>query len=282
MFDAILPLLTDPTAWAALVTLVVMEVVLGIDNLIFISILSNKLPPEHRQRTRRIGIGLALVMRLALLMTIGWIVGLTEPVFDLGITGPPGAHGEPTFDTAFSWRDLILLAGGLFLVWKATKEIHHAVDPTPTPALLEKDKADVVINNVGAAIFQIIMLDLVFSIDSILTAVGMTDHIPIMVVAVIIAVTVMLLAADPLADFIDKNPTVVMLALGFLLMIGAVLIADGFGVHVPKGYIYAAMAFSALVEGLNMWSRNAQLRKARQAEAQQRALNDRETAEPGV
>lgn len=282
MFDAILPLLADPAAWAALVTLVAMEVVLGIDNLVFISILSNKLPPEHRQRTRRIGIGLALIMRLALLMTIGWIVGLTAPVFDLGLVGPPGAHGEPTFETAFSWRDLILIAGGLFLVWKATKEIHHTVDPTPSADLLEKDRKDVVINNVGAAIVQIILLDLVFSIDSILTAVGMTDHIPIMVVAVIIAVSVMLLAADPLANFIEKNPTVVMLALGFLLMIGAVLIADGFGVHVPKGYIYAAMAFSALVEGLNMWSRNAQLRKAAAEEARQRALNDRETAEPGV
>jgi predicted tellurium resistance membrane protein TerC len=282
MFDSILPLLADPAAWAALITLVAMEVVLGIDNLVFISILSNKLPPEHRQRTRRIGIGLALIMRLALLMTIGWIVGLTAPVFDLGLVGPPGAHGEPTFETAFSWRDLILIAGGLFLVWKATKEIHHTVDPTPSADLLEKDRKDVVINNVGAAIVQIILLDLVFSIDSILTAVGMTDHIPIMVVAVIIAVSVMLLAADPLANFIEKNPTVVMLALGFLLMIGAVLIADGFGVHVPKGYIYAAMAFSALVEGLNMWSRNAQLRKAAAEEARQRALNDRETAEPGV
>ncbi|WP_433951867.1 TerC family protein [Brevundimonas diminuta] len=276
MLESITPLLTDPAAWAALVTLVVMEVVLGIDNLIFISILSNKLPPEHRQRTRRIGIGLALVMRLGLLAAIGWIVGLTQPVFDLGF------HGE-TFDTAFSWRDLILIAGGLFLVWKATKEIHHAVDTTPSnDHLLEKDKKDVVINNVGSAIFQIILLDLVFSVNSILTAVGMTDHVPIMMIAVVIAVLTMLLAADPLANFIDKNPTVVMLALGFLLMIGAVLIADGFGVHVPKGYIYAAMAFSALVEGLNMWSRNAQIRKNQAEEAAQAALNKAETAEPGV
>jgi len=269
-------LLTDPAVWAALITLVVMEVVLGIDNLVFISILSNKLPPEQRQRTRRIGIGLALIMRLGLLMTIGWIVGLTAPVFDLGISGPVNSHGEPSFDMAFSWRDLILIAGGLFLVWKATKEIHHTVDPTPTHDIL--DKRDVVINNMGAAIFQIILLDLVFSIDSILTAVGMTDHVPIMVVAVITAVTVMLLAADPLANFIEENPTVVMLALGFLLMIGTVLIADGFGVHVPKGYIYAAMAFSALVEGLNMMGRASAAKKA----AAMAALNDRETAEPGV
>ena len=255
MLESITPLLTDPAAWAALVTLVVMEVVLGIDNLIFISILSNKLPPEHRQRTRRIGIGLALIMRLGLLATIGWIVGLTQPVFDLGI------HGE-TFDTAFSWRDLILIAGGLFLVWKATKEIHHAVDTTPSnDHLLEKDKKDVVINNVGSAIFQIILLDLVFSIDSILTDAGMTEHLPIMVIAVLVAVTVMLLAADPLANFINNNPTVVMLALGFLLMIGTVLIAEGFGAHVPKGYIYTAMAFSAGVEGLNMLSRRRDAKK---------------------
>ncbi|WP_409019827.1 TerC family protein [Brevundimonas vesicularis] len=276
MLESITPLLTDPAAWAALVTLVVMEVVLGIDNLIFISILSNKLPEQHRQRTRRIGIALALIMRLGLLATIGWIVGLTQPVFDLGFQGE-------SFDTAFSWRDLILIAGGLFLVWKATKEIHHAVDVTPAnDSLLEKDKKDVVINNVGSAIVQIIMLDLVFSIDSILTAVGMTEHVPIMMVAVIIAVLCMLLAADPLANFIDKNPTVVMLALGFLLMIGAVLIADGFGVHVPKGYIYAAMAFSALVEGLNMWSRNAKIRKEAAEEAARAELNKSQTAEPGV
>jgi predicted tellurium resistance membrane protein TerC len=167
-------------------------------------------------------------------------------------------------------------------VWKATKEIHHTVDVTPTNDMLEKDKKDVVINNVGSAIFQIILLDLVFSVDSILTAVGMTDHVPIMMVAVIIAVGVMLVAADPLGEFIDKNPTVVMLALGFLLMIGMVLIADGFGVHVPKAYIYAAMAFSALVEGLNMWARAAQIKKNQAEEAAQAALNKAETAEPGV
>ena len=262
-------LLSDPAAWAALVTLVVMEVVLGIDNLIFISILSNKLPPEHRSRVRRIGISLALVMRLALLSMIAWIVSLTAPVFTI-------------MDNAFSWKDMILIAGGLFLLWKATKEIHHSVDPSKSDDMLEKDKAEVVISNVGSAIFQIILLDLVFSIDSILTAVGMTDHLPIMVVAVLVAVTVMLLAADPLANFINENPTVVMLALGFLLMIGMVLIAEGFGAHVPKGYIYTAMAFSAAVEGLNMFSRKAQARKAAAAEARLASLNKAETAEPGV
>jgi predicted tellurium resistance membrane protein TerC len=254
------PLLSDPAAWAALITLIIMEVVLGIDNLIFISILTNKLPEHQRKQARRIGIGLALGMRLVLLSTIAIIVTLIYPVFDLGIVGSPDEHGNPTFETAFSWRDIILIVGGLFLVWKATKEIHHTVDPTPTDDVLDKKK--VVVTNFGATIFQIILLDLVFSIDSILTAVGMTDHVPIMFVAVIVAVTVMLLAADPVANFIHKNPTVVMLALGFLLMIGMVLIAEGFGVHVPKGYIYAAMAFSALVEGLNMLSRNSAKKKA--------------------
>jgi len=244
--DGILQVFADPAAWAALITLVVMEVVLGIDNLIFISILSNKLPEANRQRVRRIGISLALIMRLILLSTIAWIVSLTQAAFTL-------------FGNEFSWKDLILIAGGLFLVWKATKEIHHTMDPAPSSDIMDKD---VVINSVGAAIVQIIILDLVFSIDSILTAVGMTEHLPIMVVAVLVAVAVMLLAADPLANFINKNPTVVMLALGFLLMIGMVLIADGFGIHVPKGYIYAAMAFSAFVEFLNLVSRKRKVRKA--------------------
>ena len=228
----------DPTAWVALLTLVVLEIVLGIDNLIFISILTNKLPPEQQVPARRLGIGAALVMRLVLLATISFIVQLTEPLFT-------------AFGHGFSWRDLILIAGGLFLVWKATKEIHHTVDPA--------DHKDSMVGtlqlSLGGAIFQILLLDLVFSVDSIITAVGMTDEIAIMYIAVIAAVTVMLLAATPLANFIAKNPTIVMLALGFLLMIGMTLIADGMGYHVPKGYIYAAMGFSALVEGLNMLAR---------------------------
>jgi predicted tellurium resistance membrane protein TerC len=243
--DYIVTLAADPAAWAALATLVVMEVVLGIDNLIFISILTNKLPAHQQSTARRIGIGLALILRLGLLGTIAIIVQLTEPLFT-------------AFGHGFSWRDLILIAGGLFLVWKATKEIHHHVDPNPGPDLFEGEKVQM---SFASAIVQILLLDLVFSIDSIITAVGMTDHVPIMVVAVVAAVTVMLLAANPLARFIQANPTVVMLALGFLLMIGMVLIAEGFGAHVPKGYIYAAMAFSALVEALNMLSRRA--KKAR-------------------
>ena len=257
--DGITALLADPAAWAALVTLVVMEVVLGIDNLIFISILSNKLPDGQRQKARRLGISLALIMRLGLLSGIAWIVGLTTPAFDLGLTGPVGPDGHAAFETAFSWRDLILIAGGLFLVWKATKEIHHSLDPVPSHDVYDK-KAPVA-TNFASAIVQILLLDIVFSIDSILTAVGMTEHLPIMITAVIIAVVMMMLAADPLANFINNNPTIVMLALGFLLMIGAVLIADGFGVHVPKGYIYAAMAFSGLVEGLNMMARKAKAKK---------------------
>ncbi len=259
--EAILPLLYDPAAWAAFLTLVVLEIVLGIDNLVFISILTNKLPEEQRPFARRLGIGLALVMRLGLLGAIAWIIGLTATVIDLGLAGSPGPHGEPTFETAFSWRDIILITGGLFLVWKATTEIHHSIDTEVSDTLLDKRRASLTFTS---AIVQIILLDMVFSIDSILTAVGMTEHVPIMVAAVVIAVTVMLIAAGPLADFVAKNPSVVMLALAFLLMIGTVLIADGFGVHVPKGYIYAAMAFSVFVEILNMMARNRRerLRKA--------------------
>ncbi|MGO4437045.1 TerC family protein [Rhizobium sp. RAF56] len=240
----ILALTQDPGAWVALITLVVMEVVLGIDNLIFISILTNKLPPEHRERARRVGISLALIMRLVLLGTIAFIVKLTTPVFEV-------------FGQGFSWKDIILIAGGIFLVWKATKEIHHNVDPAEHG---EDFIASSATTGFAAAIAQILMLDLVFSVDSIITAVGMTPHVPIMFVAVIAAVTVMLVAATPLANFIEKNPTIVMLALAFLLMIGMTLIADGMGVHVPKGYIYFAMAFSALVEALNMVVRNRRAR----------------------
>ncbi|SEG46446.1 TerC family protein [Bosea lathyri] len=240
--DYLLTLAADPAIWAALGALIAMEVVLGIDNLIFISILTNKLPEAQRSRGRKIGIGLALILRLGLLSTVAIIVQLTEPIVTL-------------FGKAFSWRDIILIAGGLFLVWKATAEIHHKVDVDHGPDVFDGGKAVAV--TFGGVIMQILLLDLVFSIDSIITAVGMTDHIPVMVIAVLVAVLTMLLAADPLAHFIEKNPTIVMLALGFLLMIGATLIGEGFGVHVPKGYIYAAMAFSAGIEALNMLSRRA-------------------------
>ena len=243
--DYIIALLSDPTAWVALATLTVMEVVLGIDNLIFISVLSNKLPEHLRSKARRIGIGAALVLRLGLLATIALIIKLTTPVFEI-------------LGQSFSWRDLILICGGLFLIWKATTEIHHSVDPDPGPDRLN---AAIAVTSMGAVIGQILLLDLIFSLDSIITAVGMTLHIPIMVVAVIIAVLTMLLAADPLARFVHNNPTVLMLALAFLLLIGTTLVADGFGAPIAKGYIYAAMAFSVLVESLNMLARRARQRR---------------------
>ncbi|CAN5762776.1 TerC family protein [soil metagenome] len=247
MLEEILVLTRDPNAWLALATLVVMEVVLGIDNLIFISILTNKLPEHQRSRARRIGIGLAVVLRLGLLSLVAYIVQLISPLFSL-------------FGHSFSWRDLILIAGGLFLIYKATTEIHeHVAVDEETEA--ETDAVAVIHATMVATIGQILLLDIVFSLDSIITAVGMTDDIPIMVVAVIVAVALMLLAADPLASFIANNPTIVMLALGFLMMIGITLIADGMGFHIPKGYIYAAMAFSALIEALNMLVRRAQRKR---------------------
>ena len=240
--EELITLFAQPHTWLALATLILMEVVLGIDNLIFISILTNKLPKEKQARTRQIGIVLALVMRLGLLATIAFIVSLTQPLFEI-------------MSHPFSWRDLIMLTGGLFLVWKATKEIRYMVDPDKVNKVESLNTQ--IIHSVSAVMAQIIVLDLVFSIDSIITAVGMTNHLPIMVVAVVVAVLVMLLAAEPLSKFIDNNPTVVMLALGFLLVIGTTLIAEGFGIHFPKQYIYAAMAFSVFIEALNILHKRA-------------------------
>jgi predicted tellurium resistance membrane protein TerC len=247
--DSLLILIADPAAWAALLTLVVMEIVLGIDNLIFISILSNKLPEAQRARTQRIGIMLALVLRLGLLGTVAWIAQLTAPAVTL-------------FGHAFSWRDLVLLGGGLFLVWKATREIHHHVAHTDEASGKASTTAQL---TVAAAIGQILLLDIVFSVDSIITAVGMTEHMPIMFVAVISAVIVMLFAAQPLSRFIDRNPTIVTLALSFLLVIGMTLIAEGFGSHVPKAYIYVAMTFSAFVEAMNLLVRRAKSKRVEEA-----------------
>ncbi|WP_455287971.1 TerC family protein [Cupriavidus necator] len=245
--ESTLALLQDPAAWAALATLVAMEIVLGIDNLIFISILTNKLPEAMREKARKVGISLALLMRLGLLATIAIIVKLTEPVFTI-------------LGQGLSWRDMILIAGGAFLVWKATREIHQHVSADEEDEDSGTAKA---VQSFASAIGQILILDLVFSIDSIITAVGMTEHVQIMFVAVIAAVMTMLFAATPLANFINRNPTIVMLALAFLIMIGMTLVAEGLGHHVPKGYIYTAMAFSAGVEGLNMLAR--QRRKHRRA-----------------
>jgi predicted tellurium resistance membrane protein TerC len=245
--DSLFTLAADPEAWIALLTLVVMEVVLGIDNLIFIAVLTNRLAEQQRETARRIGIGLAAVLRLIFLSFIAIIVRLTAPLFVV-------------FGHGFSWRDLILIAGGLFLLWKATGEIHHRVDPQ---AQAEDSAAGPEMIGLAAAVGQIVVLDCVFSIDSIVTAVGMTEHVPIMIIAMLIAVSAMFFAATPLANLIRANPAVVMLALGFLMMIGMTLIAEGFGVHVPKGYIYAAMAFSAFVESLNLLERKARSRKAK-------------------
>jgi predicted tellurium resistance membrane protein TerC len=236
--DYLQTLALDPGAWLALVTLVAMEIVLGVDNLVFVAILSERLPYPQSSRARRIGIGLSLVFRLLLVAGAGFIVKLTAPVFSV-------------FAHEFSWRDMILIAGGLFLLWKATTEIHHNVDPDEEPVNAKSKRV-----SFAVVVGQIVLLDIVFSVDSIITAVGMTDHVPIMIVSVIVAVLAMLVAADPLANFIQKNPTIVMLALSFLVLIGTTLVADGLGFHFPKGYVYTAMAFSAAVEGLNTMARN--------------------------
>jgi predicted tellurium resistance membrane protein TerC len=232
--DRLIGLASDPGAWAALAALAGLEIVLGIDNLVFVSILTNTLPEALRARARRLGLAAALLFRLAVLGLAVYVVGLTRPVLTM-------------MDHGFSWRDMILGGGGLFLVWKATREIHDAIDPRSGRAHAAA-KAPTFL----AAVSQVVLLDLVFSIDSIVTAVGMTDQVPIMTAAVVIAVGLMLIASGPLSAFIRDNPTFVMLALGFVLMIGMTLIAEAFGVHVPKGYIYAAMGFSVFVETLNV------------------------------
>jgi predicted tellurium resistance membrane protein TerC len=242
--DALTTLATDPAAWAALLTLIVMEVVLGIDNLIFISILTNKLPEAMRAKARAVGLGGALLMRIALLFTLSHLAGMKDVVLTL-------------FGHGFSWRDIILLAGGLFLVYKATTEINHSTEHKDEDGDKESQgKSPKPSMGFAAAIAQILMLDLVFSVDSILTAVGMTDHLPIMIISVLVAVFLMFVASGPISSFINRHPSIVMLALGFLLMIGMVLIAEGFGAHIEKGYIYAAMAFAGFIEALQMFSRS--------------------------
>jgi predicted tellurium resistance membrane protein TerC len=237
--NALTALATDPAAWAALLTLIVMEVVLGIDNLIFISILTNKLPEAMRPKARALGLGGALLMRIALLFTLSHLAGMKDVVITL-------------FGHGFSWRDIILLGGGLFLVYKATSEINHSTEHKDADGDKKPQGKSI---GFASAIAQILLLDLVFSIDSILTAVGMTDHLPIMIIAVLVAVFLMFVASGPISAFISRHPSIVMLALGFLLMIGMVLIAEGFGAHIEKGYIYAAMAFAGFIEALQMFAR---------------------------
>jgi predicted tellurium resistance membrane protein TerC len=243
--------LADPQIWASLLTLAALEIVLGIDNLIFLSILAGRLPPGRQARARQVGLALALGMRLALLAAISWIMQLTAPLF--------AVLGHDV-----SWRDLILIGGGLFLVYKGTQEIHARIEGEGE----QEATGSVRPPSFTGTILQIGLLDIVFSLDSVITAVGMANQLPIMMAAAVIAMAVMLLAAAPVSAFVNRHPTVKMLALSFLLLIGMVLIADGFGAHVPKGYIYAAIAFSALVELLNQLAVRRRKRVTRPGSAQ--------------
>lgn len=227
--------ISQPETWIAFITLIILELVLGVDNVIFISILAGKLPPEQRSQARMTGIALAVVTRILLLLSLSWIISLEEPFFTL-----------PLLNVGISGRDLILLAGGLFLLWKSTHEIHQKLEG------VEGHASAKVTATFWSVIIQIMLLDIVFSLDSVITAVGMVDHIEIMVFAVIAAAAVMIFAAGPISEFVDRHPTIKMLALSFLILVGVTLVAEGFDVHVPKGYIYFAMAFSIGVEMLNM------------------------------
>ena len=236
-------LLSDPAVWAAFATLTVMEIVLGIDNIVFISVLVSRLPKEQADNARRLGLGLALIFRIALLLVLSWIIGLDSDVFTL-------------FGIGFSWKDIILLAGGLFLIYKATHEMHAEIEEPHDESLAATAKAAF-----NAIIAQIIVIDMVFSIDSIVTAVGMAQHVEVMIAAVIVAVGLMFVASGPIAGFVARHPTTKMLALAFLLLIGVSLVADGLGFHIEKGYIYAAMAFSVLVEGVNIFAKQRKTKR---------------------
>jgi len=225
--------LSDPAAWSALAALLALEIVLGVDNVVFISILANKLPEQDQDRARRTGIAAAGIMRVLLLLAVGWIITLKEELFEV-------------FGQGFSGKDLILLAGGLFLIYKATKEIHHKLEG-------EDEHAEAKVAPTFAAVIgQVMLLDLVFSIDSVITAVGMTDYVPVMVIAILVAVVIMLVASGAIYRFVNRHPSVKMLALAFLMLIGMTLIAEGLGEKIPKGYVYAAMMFSVFVEVLNI------------------------------
>ena len=241
-----LELLADPNVWVAFATLTVMEIVLGIDNIVFISVLVSRLPREQAEFARKLGIGLALVFRIVLLLLISVIVQLQDPVFE-------------AFGHGFSWKDIILIAGGGFLIYKATHEMHAAIEEPHEVGLVEAAKT-----SLQAILVQIVLIDMVFSIDSIITAVGMVpaDQVVVMIAAVLVAVAVMFFASGPIAKFVADHPTTKMLALAFLLLIGVTLVADGLGFHIPKGYIYSAMAFSVLVEAVNIFAKNRKIRLA--------------------
>jgi predicted tellurium resistance membrane protein TerC len=236
--------LASPEAWIALGTLTALEIVLGIDNIIFISILVGRLPPNERAFARRMGLGLAMVARLALLFSIFWVMGLTEPWFVL-------------LNQSISGRDLVLIGGGLFLLFKATREIHASLEG------IEGAGTAVAATSLGIVLTQIAILDIVFSLDSVITAVGLAEHVSIMAIAIILAVAVMLMAAKSIGDFVDAHPTIKVLALSFLILVGVTLMLEGFDVHVPKGYVYFAMAFSVAVEMLNIRMRRLRAKPVR-------------------
>ena len=229
--------LLDPSAWMALATLTLLEIVLGIDNIIFISILVGKLPPEQRQRARVLGLAGAMITRVLLLLSLAWVMRLTHPLFSI-------------LDEAISGRDIILIVGGLFLLAKSTHEIHGSLEGDESSD--EASTGKVVHHGFVATLIQIAILDIIFSLDSVITAVGMASHVPVMILAIVIAVGVMMFAAKAIGDFVDNHPTIKMLALSFLILVGVALIAEGFELHIPKGYIYFAMAFSLGVEMLNI------------------------------
>jgi len=244
--------LTDPHVWASFVALSAMEIVLGIDNLVFLGVMVAKMPARQRLMARRIGLSLALIFRVVMLGGIAWIIHLTTPIFSL-------------WGYDFSWRDLVLIAGGLFLLVKGTREIHDDIEGEE-----ELSAGAAAANSMTSAIIQIAVIDLVFSIDSIITAVGMADHIEVMIAAVALAILVMYFASDPVSRFIERHPTTKMLALSFLLLIGAALIADGFHFHIPRGYIYFAMAFSAGVEVVNVLALRTRRGKAQSPQARKK------------
>jgi hypothetical protein len=244
--ESFIELLSDPNAWIAFLTLSALEIILGIDNIIFISVIANRLPLEIREKVRRFGLIFALVTRILLLLSLSWVMSLTTPLFSIR-------------DHAISGRDLILLLGGFFLIWKASKEIYTEIEDKDHSGL--QDNADKQLGNKTmfalfmGSVFQIGLLDIIFSLDSVITAVGMVDEISIMIAAVLASVIIMLIAAKPIGDFVHRHPSIKVLALSFLTVVGVVLIAEGMGVHIPKGYVYVAMAFSLSVELLNIRSR---------------------------
>jgi predicted tellurium resistance membrane protein TerC len=240
--------LTDPQAWIALATLTALEVVLGIDNIIFISILVGRLPEAQRNRARRLGLALAMIMRIALLLSLAWIMTLTQPLFSV-------------FGEEISGRDLILIGGGLFLLWKSVHEIHNALEGD------DDEHAAPVAASFTSVLAQIAIIDIVFSLDSVITAVGMADHVEVMIIAIVLAVGVMMIAARPIGEFVDRHPTIKVLALSFLILVGFALVGEGLDFHVPKGYIYFAMAFSVGVELLNLRMRAAAARRRARAPA---------------